>query len=226
MSNPSIPIAIRAKKLGVLMVDARHTAKKSQDECARALGIPADTLADFELGERSPTLPQLEVLAYYLNIPLEHFWGNKAVSEDHTLESSLDLDQLISLRQRMVGAMVRQARLESDLSLEEVAASVSISSDDLEACELGELELPLPVLEALGKVFDRPIEGFMDDHGPVGAWVNQQRAIQDFLSLPDEMQMFVTKPINRPYLELAQRLSEMSVDKLRSVGEGILEITL
>jgi len=37
---------------------------------------------------------------------------------------------------------------------------------------------------------------------------------------------FVLKPINLPYLELAKRLSEMSVDKLRDVAEGLLEITL
>jgi hypothetical protein len=44
--------------------------------------------------------------------------------------------------------------------------------------------------------------------------------------MPVDLQTFVSKPINRPYLELAQRLSEMSVDKLRSVAEGLLEITL
>ena len=41
-----------------------------------------------------------------------------------------------------------------------------------------------------------------------------------------ELQGFVCKPINRPYLELAVRLSEMSVEKLRGVAEGLLEITL
>ena len=40
------------------------------------------------------------------------------------------------------------------------------------------------------------------------------------------MQQFVSKPVNQPYLELAQRLSEMSVERLRSVAEGLLEITL
>jgi len=37
---------------------------------------------------------------------------------------------------------------------------------------------------------------------------------------------FISKPVNRPYLQLAQRLSEMSVEKLRMVAEGLLEITL
>ena len=50
--------------------------------------------------------------------------------------------------------------------------------------------------------------------------------MQDFKEMPPELQAFVAKPINLPYLELAQRLSEMSVDKLRAVAEGLLEITL
>ena len=45
------------------------------------------------------------------------------------------------------------------------------------------------------------------------------------LEMPLDLQVFVSKPINRPYLELAIRLSEMSVDRLRAVAEGLLEIT-
>jgi len=86
--------------------------------------------------------------------------------------------------------------------------------------------LALPVLEAVCAVLERPIDDFKDKHGLVGTWANQQQAVQEFLKLPEDMQAFISKPINRPYLELAQRLSEMSVDKLRAVGEGILEITL
>jgi hypothetical protein len=91
---------------------------------------------------------------------------------------------------------------------------------------MGEDELPLPVLEAVCTVLGRPIDEFIDKYGPVGVWSNQQQTVQEYLKLPEELQAFISKPINRPYLELAHRLSEMSVDKLRAVGEGILEITL
>jgi hypothetical protein len=77
----------------------------------------------------------------------------------------------------------------------------------------------------LSGVLNRSIREFEDQHGPVGIWNTQQYNIKDFLKLPMEMQAFVSKPINRPYLELAIRLSEMSVDKLRAVAEGLLEIT-
>jgi len=47
----------------------------------------------------------------------------------------------------------------------------------------------------------------------------------DFQNLPPEIQSFIVKPTNRPYLDLAIKLSEMSVEKLRSIAEGLLEIT-
>jgi transcriptional regulator with XRE-family HTH domain len=138
----------------------------------------------------------------------------------------LNIEQLIGLRQRMIGALLRQSRLQSELSLEDAAAGLGISPETLETCEMGEGELPLPLLEAFSTITGAPFKEFMDQHGPVGRWSNQQQAMEEFLKLPDELQEFVSRPINRPYLELAQRLSEMSVDKLRAVGEGILEITL
>ena len=70
------------------------------------------------------------------------------------------------------------------------------------------------------------VREFQDQRGPVGQWVAQKQALDAFKDLPPDIQQFVSKPINQPYLELAQRLSEMSVDKLRAVAEGLLEITL
>jgi hypothetical protein len=60
----------------------------------------------------------------------------------------------------------------------------------------------------------------------VGSWFASQKYVREFQNLPPEMQEFISKPINRPYLDLAVRLSELKVEKLRALGEGLLEITL
>ena len=52
-----------------------------------------------------------------------------------------------------------------------------------------------------------------------------EEAIQHFLELPMELRQFVALAVNRPYLELARKLSTMSRDKLRSVAEDLLDIT-
>ena len=226
MSVNPIAMTIRAKKLGVLIRDARLATHRRIEDCADALKLTPEDFEAFELGERSPSLPVLEVLAYFLGVSIDHFWGEKAISENGTPVLNFDVDQLVGLRQRMIGALLRQAREHAELSSEAVAESVGISPEMLEGCEMGDDELPLPALEAVCSVLGQPIDSFIDKFGPVGVWSNQQESVQEYLKLPEELRAFVTKPINRPYLELAHRLSEMSVDKLRAVGEGILEITL
>ncbi len=225
MQNP-IRTKIRAKKLGVLIRDARHTLGKSLEECAQAIGVTPDEFQQYELGVKSPSLPEIEGLAMYLKVSMDHFWGEKTLSESESPTSKLDLEHLIGLRQRMIGTLIRQTRTDADISVQEVAQTLQLTEDQIEKIEMGEIPISLPTLEALSTMLNRPIQDFQDRHGPVGVWAEQQRAIQAFLDLPIEIQSFVSKPINHPYLELAQRLSEMSVDKLRAVGEGILEITL
>jgi transcriptional regulator with XRE-family HTH domain len=94
---------LRAKKLGVLIRDARLAAGKSIEDCARILELSETTFNAYELGDASPSLPELELLAYYLNTPLEHFWGDRSLSVDSRSARKIDF-QLVALRQRMIGA--------------------------------------------------------------------------------------------------------------------------
>ena len=219
-------LSLRTKKLGVLMRDARLASGKSVSEAAQAIGVPPAELEAYEMGEKAPSLPELELLAFSLNVPLSHFWGNMALSEREQSQDKPQPQKLLEIRQKVIGALIRQAREEAGLSLQEASERASLKPELLESYELGQAAVPLPVLEYLGNTYNHPINDFQARQDPVGARVGQQRTFDDFLELSPELQAFVSKPINRPYLELAQRLSEMSVDKLRSVGEGILEITL
>ncbi len=219
-------LILRAKKLGALLRNARQASGLSQEECAQSIGVSGETFEAYEMGRSSPSLPELEALAYTLDIPTEHFWEGQVISTQNGGKKELQLEPLVKLRQRMIGALIRQARMKSGLSLNQLAEDTQIPISSLEAYELATVPVPFPHLEALCGLLNCSVEDFQDRNGPVGKWTAQQRAISDFLTLPDDLQDFVSKPINRPYLELAQRLSEMSVDKLRAVAEGLLEITL
>ena len=217
---------IRAKKLGILIRDARQSAGKSVADCAEILGCTADDMEAYELGDRAPSLPELELLAYYLGVPIEQFWSQKTRSAAVSEDRKANFEALIRIRQKMVGTLLRKARLEANISLPLLAESIGISPAELESYEVGEMPLPVTILEALVNTLNLPLRDFQDRKGPVGSWIIQQRAVQSFKEMPPELQAFVSKPINRPYLELAQRLSEMSVERLRAVAEGLLEITL
>ena len=217
---------LEAKKIGVLLRDARLASGRSRKALAEALGISSSQLAAYESGDKAPSLPELEALAFALQLPLEHFWSKETLSESRSSGEEPDLARMISVRQRIIGAKLRQHRESAGLSLTEVARKVGITPHRLRTYELGERPVPLPELESLAAALEVPVQEFMDTDGRVGEWLVQQRQIAGFLELPAELRDFAAKPVNRPYLELAQRLSEMSVEKLRAVAEGLLEITL
>jgi transcriptional regulator with XRE-family HTH domain len=132
----------------------------------------------------------------------------------------------MALRDRFIGASIRRSRLEAGLMIEDLSEKVGIPPNQLQAYEFGTQPIPIPELEVIATALNRPLKEFQDNRGPIGTWIKQQRAVQTFAELSPELQDFISKPINRPYIELAYRLSEMSVEKLRAVAEGLLEITL
>ncbi len=225
MPTPS-QITLRTKKLGVLIRDARMVARRTSEECARAMGVSKSIFRAYEEGRRAPSLPELELLAYHLKLPIDHFWGKASLSGEQSATEPLDMTRLVELRQRMIGALLRQERTNVDLSLKALADETGISSARLKAFELGERPIPLPELEALISALSSRIENFYDQSGPIGGWITDEKAIRQFLQLPKDLQTFVCQPVNRPDLDLARKLSDMSNEQLRSVAEGLLDITL
>ena len=218
-------IAIRSKTLGLLIRDARTTARRSVTECAQAVGVKPGLFRAYEEGRKAPSLPELEALVYFLDLPIDHFWSKEIKSGKPLPHENLDLPKLLAIRQRKIGALLRQERLNASISIRNLAHETGISGARIKAYELGERPMPLPELEALVKSLGGRVESFFDRTGPIGQWLMNEEAIRDFLELPLELRQFVAMPVNRPYLELAMKLSSMSRDKLRSVAEDILDIT-
>jgi len=220
-----VQVALRSRKLGVLIRDARLAARKTLPECAQLVGVTSGILRAWEEGRKAPSLPELEVLAYSLHLPLHHFWSKDAMSDDAPLTESLNLPAIMGIRQRLVGALLRQQRENASLSLQTLSEQSGLPMARLKAYELGARPIPLPELEGLVALLGGQIEAVFDQTGRIGQWMIQQKAVQEFLQLPPELQNFVSKPVNRPYLELAMKLSGMSTQKLRSVAEDLLDIT-
>lgn len=218
-------IIIRTKKLGVLLRDARLASRKTLQECGEAIGVTKGIFKSYEEGRRSPSLPELEVLVYFLKLPINHFWGNEAISDDASSTAPLDLPRLLLVRQRMIGALLRQVREKVNKSVRDLSHETGITSSRLKAFELGERPIPVPDLEVLLGALDSRVEQLFDQSGPVGQWMGEQNAIHDFLKLPADLRAFASQPVNIPYLELARKLSNLSTDRLRSVAEGLLDIT-
>ena len=60
----------------------------------------------------------------------------------------------------------------------------------------------------------------------MGERVSLLDSFDQFGRMAPDVRDFVTQPVNEPYLRLAMRMSQLSAERLRSIAEGLLEITL
>jgi transcriptional regulator with XRE-family HTH domain len=111
MSTQEKLIQIRTRKLGLLVLDARNAAGKTVEQCASAMGVSPDQYKSYEAGEKSPSLPEVEGLAFYLNLPLEQFWGHSSLSGKPGVEPLPNLSQVNRLRQRVISPLSPALRL-------------------------------------------------------------------------------------------------------------------
>jgi len=217
-------LTLRNRIIGLLLRDAREQAEKSKRECAEALGVSTGVITAYEDGRKSISLPELEVLTYVLDTSVEHFWEHDP--QLATEEEPLPLQEVLALRHRIVGVLLRQARLETDLSQKELAEVLGCSTSRISSYEYGKRPVPLAELELLAQCLDRPMEYFLDNQdGPVGEWHRREESIRYFCELPEEVQEFISRPVNIKYLEVAMRLAEMPAGGLRDIAEGLLDIT-
>ncbi len=225
MNNPQQKLQIRRRKLAALIVDSRMASRRSVEECAEALGLSAADYQAFETAKVSPSLPQLEILALYLDVPLDHFWGKQSRQRVGIPEPIQEQARTLALRNRLVAASLRLARTNGGMSPSDLAEKSGLPEATLATYEAGKTAIPLPDLEMIAAALDTPLESYFDKKGPIGQQRSQQELLAEFVQIPVEMQEFICKPVNRPYLELAVRLSHMDALKLRAIAESLLEIT-
>lgn len=224
--NPELAIKLRAKKLGILIRDARLASGKTMRECGNAIGVSGSTISAYETGSSSPSLPELEILAYYLNVPVSHFWTDTILSSNEELISQLDPDDSQEYRNRQIGKILEDTREKLDLTYEEITEQTGITYGRMKRFEAGESSVPFPELELLCNTLKLPLQRFLEQETQIGKWITARAGVEEYLKLPTDIQAFVTNPTNLPYLELAKRLSGLSANQLRSIAESLLEITI
>ncbi|OGO15615.1 MAG: hypothetical protein A2Z14_09965 [Chloroflexi bacterium RBG_16_48_8] len=215
---------LRSKMLGAMLRLKRKEKGKSLKETAALIGSTTGKLSAYERGKKNISLPELELFAYQFGIPLKYFL--RLDTQTEVRRSIPEADLLLSLRQKMIGAQLRSHRTEADISLRKLAKTLHIPPSRLSAYERGTRAIPINELEAIAAALDHEIEEYIDHDGPVAELQQQLQAIEMLSKLSPELRDFLSKPVNEPYLRIAKQLSELQVEKLRTVAEGLLEITL
>lgn len=216
---------LRGKMLGVLLRDAREKAARTLEDCARLLRISPQEVEAWEYGEQVPSLPQIELLAYYLDVPVSHFWGQQTLTKERQVPADAQTEYL-HLRDRMVGALLRQAREARGLSIEELASASSVPAERVQQYELGALSIPMHELSVFSNAVQQNMGYFLEAGGQIGELLKIREEWQKFTDLDEEIRAFAANPLNVGFIKIAIMFSRMPADQLRKIAEGMLDITM
>jgi transcriptional regulator with XRE-family HTH domain len=218
------------------MRNARNRAGLSLNETAELLGIAPSTLSDYEFGHQEPDLPVVEALARLCHLSVAYFWSDDPLPSP---DRKYATQKAISLRRKIVGGLLNKARNEAGYSREKVAEFLNCPVDRIASYELGKTALPLSQLESLTSFLNVDLAYFLNGgeeakQAPAPQKQPQPRPIappvaegvsEDFSHLSPEVYTFLKDPVNMVYLKLAMSLHNLSADTLRTLAEGILDIT-
>ena len=217
-------IQLRTKMLGAVLRQARLSAGRSLKDTAAMIGVSSAVLSSYERGRRGISLPELELLGYQLDVPLRQLL-HPARGEGKK-KGDFNPAVMVSLRQHYIGAMVRSHRTDGELALRDLAKRSGVPAGRLSLYEQGERPIPVAELESIADALGRDLAEYQDARGPVGEWEATEQAVEGFLRLPADLREFIRSPKSEPYLRMALKMSDIPVDKVRTMGEGFLEITL
>ncbi len=224
--DSSQTIAIRNRIIGILVKRARLGAGKSQRECGEFLGCSPFVFSQYERGRKGMSLPQLEALAYFLDVPAASLWDEASPEPDDPSAVTLPMEQMLLLRRKILAVQFRQCRLKAGLTQKELGELLVCSANMISQYERGKREIPLAELEIAAEQCGQRLDSFLDDETiPLGRVQRDRLTLAQLNELPPDVRDFVLRPTNALYLRIAMLLSAMKVDSLRQIAETILDIT-
>ena len=218
-------LKLKTKMVGAELRAAREDSGKSIKAAAELIGTSSSTMSSYEHGRKGISLPELELLAYYLDIPVANLLDGLPSAPERTVH--FDPKVVVSFRHKMIGALLRKHRIASDMTVSKLAEKVRFPASRISAYERGSRPIPIPFLEVLVDALGRSMDEYIDTEGqgPIAGWYRERRAYESFRSLPPDYRDFLAEPENSGFVRAAMRLRELSSEKLRSLAESLAVIT-
>lgn len=225
MEAPQVT-SIRNKIIGILVKRARLQAGKSQRECAEFLGCSPFAFSQFEQGRKGLSLPQLEALAYYLDVPPASLWDDQLAQTDGADQEGLPMAQMMLIRRKILAVQFRQCRQASGLTQRDIGGLLGRSANIVSQYERGLRDIPLAELEIVAEHCGKVLADFVDEETiPLSPAQQDRQALTRLDELPSEVRDFALNPTNALYLRVAMYLSVLKADDLRQIAETLLDIT-
>jgi transcriptional regulator with XRE-family HTH domain len=218
---------VRSKMIGVLLRAARLKAGKTVKDCAEWLGCSTHIISQYEYGRRAISLPELEMLAQFFRVPVNHLWDEELAEIDQD-GSRPPVEKLMELRHKEIGILIRQNRSSAGKTQKQCSDIIGVSTETISKYEYGSRPIPFAYLELLADFLELPVTEFLDQESIPGGMSDPMgdpgllSPQETWDTLPEKIRQFIRNPESRPYLEMAARLYESPRGSLRHLAEAIL----
>jgi len=155
----------------------RTRKQQSIHNCAMILDISKVNYLKFENGEKPLSLPEIELLATYLGIPLQNLFDEGPVKDDSLIILQDEVQpQYRNLRQKMIRAKMNAEKANKGLSLEDLHQETGIPLESLKFYENGDLPIPIHHLIKISKVLSLPMDAFFNQEIMAESRASQQKS--------------------------------------------------
>ena len=140
----------------------RKVKQRSLHDCAKLIGISKEEYHDFEEGNASLSLPEIELLAIYFEIPPIFLFRDSNIEfEIYSLLSEEKKQIFKNLRNKMIGARLAFERDNVGLGLEDLNNETGISVELLESYEGTNSDIPLDHLTLICNQLNISLESLL-----------------------------------------------------------------
>lgn len=213
------PAVLQRKIVGVLIRAARERARRTVAQLARRLGVTPARVRAYENGTREVSLPELELIALYLQTPLSFFLSGEITLEEPSSEPPSATE--LRARRALIGAKLKQARLAAGKSKEECAQAIGRTVSAISRYERGTTDIPLSELDALARALNVNLYYFVEREDAIAGDVLD---LERLARMPKDVRAFALDPTNLPYLRMAMKLRDLPSERLKELGEIMLVV--
>ena len=206
------------KILGALIRRRRLCAGRSTEECANHLQIQPQLLADWEIGEQVPGLPQLELLAQFLNGA-----GQPAAGFSDPSQQSFHAEYVL-LRQRLIGVLMRAARLAKGRSLDAMSACTALDVELLDAYEHGASMIPVSHLSLMARAVGRDLCDFVMSNGSAAVSERALTPSEATVEIESEADELVPDREQEAFIRLALAFRRIEKEHLHRIANALFAI--
>lgn len=140
----------------------RTLKQRSLHDCAKLLGIEKEQYHQFEEGVLLFSLPEIELLATFLEIPIKMLFEDAFDPFDNISVLVNEKKAVyINLRNKMIMAQLAVERKARDISLKALNQGTDIPIDILQSYEANQTAIPLDDLILICEYLETPIETFL-----------------------------------------------------------------